>query len=56
MEAMWFRSMIPDADGRPSRGRSSRKLGVRVPGDVQPDTEGGVAPGGGGMSVAPDSM
>ena len=48
--------MTPDVDGLPTGGRSARKLGVRVPGDVMPDAAGYVIPGTGGMSVAPDSL
>lgn len=52
----YFRAMIPSNDGFPERGRSGRKLGVRVPEDVRPDGNGAVHPKTGGMSVAPDSI
>jgi hypothetical protein len=53
---MYYRAMTPGQDGSPSVGRSARRLGVRVPGDIAPDASGRVAPGAGGMSVAPDSQ
>jgi hypothetical protein len=52
----YFKAMIPEADGLPKIGRSSRMLGVRVPKDIVPDEKGMVGPGNGGMSVAPNSM
>lgn len=47
--------MQPDVTGGPQVGRSARKLGVRVDsgGDIEPNSEGSVSPGVGGMSVAP---
>src|SRR5437764_12603582 len=55
MPLIW-RAMKPDAD-RPQVGRGPVLLGVRVgPGendDVNPDVEGCLRPGLGGMSVAP---
>ena len=53
---MWFRTMTPDADQLPIIGRSSRALGVRVPGDVNPQADGRIAPGGGGMSVSSGTL
>jgi hypothetical protein len=53
---MHFRSMTPDVDGLPRLGRTARLLGVRVPADISPDAEGTVAPGTGGLSVAPDTL
>jgi len=47
-----YRAM-KDADGKPTVGDGPTDLGVRVPADVQPDTSGKIAPGTGGMSVAP---
>lgn len=44
--------MLADGD-HPLVDRSAKGLGVRVPGDVEPDHENMVHPGGGGMSVAP---
>ena len=52
----FFRSMAPAADELPAVGRSARMLGVRVPEDIQPDAEGNVRPGIGGLSVAPASI
>jgi hypothetical protein len=54
-ENSFFRAMIPDTDGFPKIGRSARMLGVRVPEDIVSDEKGFVAPGMGGMSVAPKS-
>lgn len=52
-----FRSMLRDGD-RPMVGPSAKMLGVRVPPaekcDLSPDENGEVAPGTGGMSVAPN--
>jgi hypothetical protein len=51
--------MTPAEDDLPVVARSARALGVRVGGpnsDVVLDDEGRVAPGTGGMSVAPTSM
>jgi hypothetical protein len=51
--------MTPDEDGKPKVGSTARTLGVRPridglgPGDI-PVLEGSVAPGTGGMSVAPE--
>ena len=53
---MVFRGMEPGPNGLPLLGRSSRKLGVRVPGDITPDSAGNVHPGMGGMSVALATM
>ena len=52
----FFRSMTPARDGLPEEGRSARKLGVRVPDDIEPDGNGNVSGGTGGLSVAPASM
>jgi hypothetical protein len=46
--------MVKDIDGLPVVGDQGRMLGVRVPGDVQPDAAGFVHPGRGGMSVVAD--
>ena len=51
----YFRSMTPGPDGTPEVGRSARRLGVRVPQDVQPDAAGLVQPRTGGLSVSPGS-
>lgn len=53
---MVFRGMEPGPDGSPLVGRTTRRLGVRVPEDIAPDAAGDVHPGTGGMSVSPDSM
>ncbi len=37
----------------PLIGSTASTLGVRVPADIAPDSDGIVVPGGGGMSVAP---
>src|SRR5262245_52021888 len=47
--------MTPDHDGRPTVGKSSRLLGVRIGEDITPSAEGLVGPGGGGMSAATGS-
>jgi hypothetical protein len=53
-----YRVMTPDEDGKPKIGATARTLGVRPQidglglGDI-PVREGSVAPGTGGMSVAP---
>jgi hypothetical protein len=51
-----FRAMLIDGD-YPMCGADAKCLGVRVPpnpeADIEPDTEGQVQPGQGGMSVAP---
>lgn len=55
-----YRTMKMGTDGNPVCGRSSRKLGVRVPGgnndtiDITPDEDNNVHPNSGGMSVFPD--
>lgn len=49
-----YRGMKEGLEGGPECGSTARTLGVRVPGDVEPDTEGRVLPRTGGMSVAPD--
>src|SRR5215470_14646297 len=53
---MVFRGMEPGLNGLPLLGRSNRRLGVRVPDDIAPDSSGNVHPGTGGMSVAPETM
>ena len=55
-ETDYFRSMTPGSDGAPEVGRSARRLGVRVPQDVQQDAAGLVQPRTGGLSVSPDSL
>ena len=50
--------MKTEADGLPKTGRSSRELGVRIDGpivDLPVSSDGTVAPGTGGMSVAVDA-
>jgi len=56
LKSMAFRGMEPGPGGLPLVGRSTRRLGVRVPGDISPDAGGDVRPGDGGMSVALGSM
>lgn len=47
-----FRSMLPDArDGLPVAGDQKFTLGVRVPADIEPATDGTVGPATVGMSV-----
>lgn len=53
---MVFRGMQPGQNGLPLLGRSSRRLGVRIPEDIAPDSAGNVHPGTGGMSVATFTM
>lgn len=52
-----YRAMLND-NGKPVVGNEAKMLGVRVPPteppDVQPEPDGTVRPGGGGMSVAPE--
>lgn len=50
---MVFRCMTPDDDDFPMVQDTARGLGVRVPGDIEPGSDGKVRPGAGGMSVAP---
>jgi len=40
-------------DGKPATGGGAAALGVRVPRDVIPNTDGSVSPGHAGMSVSP---
>lgn len=47
--------MQPADDGLPKVGPSARALGVRVPHDLVPDSEGRVHPSTGGMSVSPET-
>jgi hypothetical protein len=47
-----YRAMTPDGD-KPKVGPTARTLGVRPGGDITADENGDVAPGTGGMSVAP---
>jgi hypothetical protein len=47
-----YRSMKKEGE-HPQVGRSATTLGVRIPGDIAVDDSGRVAPGTGGMSVAP---
>jgi hypothetical protein len=51
--ALIFRSMVSDGS-QPRVCQSRDCLGVRVPGDIQPDAAGLVRPGGRGLSVASD--
>src|SRR5882724_11681217 len=53
---MVFRGMEPGPNQLPLVGRSTRRLGVRVPEDIAPDAAGQVHPRTGGMSVALGSM
>lgn len=53
--ANMFRGMRPEPNGRPQVGRSASQLGVRIPRDIAPDSDGNVSPASGGMSVSPDS-
>ena len=53
---MVYRGMEPGSGGQPFVGRSTRRLGVRVPEDIAPNAAGEVRPGTGGMSVAPGTM
>ena len=50
----FYRAMTPDEDGLPTVGRTARSLGVRSS-DVTVGPDGSIAPGTGGMSVAPGS-
>jgi hypothetical protein len=51
-----YRSMIEDTDGKPEVSPTARGLGVRAGRDVAAiDKDDLVFPGGGGMSVSPDS-
>src|SRR5436190_8553014 len=55
---LMFRTMLPDAQGKPKIGSEGGPgLGVRVPpdpnADVMVDANGQIAPRGKGMSVAP---
>jgi hypothetical protein len=43
--------MKGDADGKPRIGDTTSGLGIRIPKDVQPDEEGCVSPGNGGLST-----
>ena len=49
-----YRGMKASADGHPECGDTGRSLGVRVPEDIAPDSDGRVHPKAGGMSCAPD--
>jgi hypothetical protein len=44
--------VMKERDGRPEIGSSASTLGVRVPADLHPDSDGIVQPGIGGMSVS----
>ena len=48
-----FRAMKVDTGGLPVVERSARGLGPRVPKDVEPDGDGIVNPGKGGISAVP---
>lgn len=48
-----YRVMKPETEEKPAVGRSATSLGVRIPQDIQPDENGLVEPGQGGMSVSP---
>ncbi len=50
-----FRGMRVDVDGRPLAAESARGLGARNPIDIEPDGDGLVRPGAGGVSVSPGS-
>lgn len=52
----YFRAMRADVDALPVVGRSAWSLGVRVPADIQPSSDGLVHPATGGMSVAPGTV
>lgn len=54
MTQLFYRAMTPDGDGLPTVGRTARLLGVRSS-DVTAGPDGSIAPGTGGMSVAPGS-
>jgi hypothetical protein len=54
MTRLFYRAMIPSGDGLPTVGRTARCLGVRAS-DVTVGPDGSIAPGMGGMSVAPGS-
>ena len=45
--------VMQEENGKPKLGSSATTLGVRVPGDIEPDGNGNVHPGTGGMSVSP---
>lgn len=45
--------VMQEEDGKPRTGASATTLGVRVPQDIEPDADGLVEPGTGGMSVSP---
>jgi len=52
--------VMEEENGQPRVGASGRVLGVRLPGavgkaDIEPDVEGYVYPGTGGMSVSPSA-
>ncbi|CAK2157045.1 conserved hypothetical protein [Vibrio crassostreae] len=47
------RGMKMDSDGKPKLGECARTLGVRVPKDISPDTDGVIRDGIHGMSVSP---
>lgn len=46
--------MLKDASGKPQRGAAGNMLGARSGVDIHADARGRVAPGTGGVSVAPD--
>jgi hypothetical protein len=50
-----FRGMREDVDGWPLVAESAPGLGARNPVDIEPDGDGLVGPGVGGVSVSPDS-
>ena len=54
MSRQFYRAMTPDGNGLPTVGRTARSLGVRAS-DVTVGPDGSIAPGTGGMSVAPGS-
>jgi hypothetical protein len=51
-----YRAVRAMPDGKPELGESASTLGVRVPGDIEPDEIGLVGPGRGGLSVTPDDL
>jgi len=44
---------MKEADGKPTLGEEATDLGVRIPVDIEPDADGNVVPGSGGMFVSP---
>ena len=54
MPTTLYRAMRKGADALPLLGASATRLGVRVGVDINPDTDGMVAPLTGGLSTTPD--